>query len=218
MRRRTNRDSGLVPCRCQSGCSHTSWRDLPWGLLTGLSVCLPARILLKSQQAGRGSRRTARRRHSVATMSRPGIKTGHDTVSGFAGCPMAACSPDPSPVAGEDTSDDGEGDTATKVVLTDEEWRQLLTPEQYRVTRMKGTEPPFTGAYYDFHEEGVYHCVCCGNALFGSDHLRAGLILGTGLPVREPGRGGTNPRWVRRRDNLLPHLPRDRRPLGDRAD
>ena len=46
-----------------------------------------------------------------------------------------------------------------KVVKTDEEWRQLLIPEQYAVTRQKGTEPPFTGQYYDFHKEGIYRCI-----------------------------------------------------------
>jgi hypothetical protein len=62
------------------------------------------------------------------------------------------------------------GDNMTdKVVKTDEEWRQILTPEQYEVTRMKGTEPPFTGEFYDFHEQGTYICVCCGNELFSSE-------------------------------------------------
>lgn len=55
-----------------------------------------------------------------------------------------------------------------KVVKTDEEWRKELTPEQFRVTRQKGTERAFTGAYWDNHEEGVYYCVACGNALFDS--------------------------------------------------
>ena len=56
-----------------------------------------------------------------------------------------------------------------KVIKTDEEWRQLLTREQYEVTRQKGTEPAFTGKYYDFKQNGVYRCVCCGNNLFSSE-------------------------------------------------
>jgi len=56
-----------------------------------------------------------------------------------------------------------------KTVRTDEEWRKQLTPEQYAVTRRKGTEPAFTGKYWDNHESGVYRCVCCGNPLFQSE-------------------------------------------------
>lgn len=51
---------------------------------------------------------------------------------------------------------------------TDAEWRQLLSPEQYRVTREKGTEPAFSGKYWDCHDEGSFHCVCCGAPLFSS--------------------------------------------------
>ncbi|HEY6392244.1 MAG TPA: peptide-methionine (R)-S-oxide reductase MsrB [Bryobacteraceae bacterium] len=58
---------------------------------------------------------------------------------------------------------------ADKIVKADEEWRAQLTPDQYQVTRRKGTEPAFTGKYWNHHEDGAYSCVCCGNPLFQSD-------------------------------------------------
>ena len=66
-----------------------------------------------------------------------------------------------------------------KVKKTDEEWRKELSPEQYHVARQKGTEPAFTGKYWDNHRAGVYHCVCCGNDLFTSDTK---FESGTGWP------------------------------------
>jgi len=56
-----------------------------------------------------------------------------------------------------------------KVNISDEEWRQKLTPEQYRVARQKGTERPFTGKYHHSKEKGTYKCAACGNELFSSD-------------------------------------------------
>lgn len=56
-----------------------------------------------------------------------------------------------------------------KIHKTDEEWRAQLTPEQYHVTRQKGTEPAFSGALYHNHEDGAYQCVACGAKLFTSD-------------------------------------------------
>jgi len=61
------------------------------------------------------------------------------------------------------------GDMADKIVKTQEEWKRLLTPEQFHIARKKGTERPFTGAYWNSHEAGVYQCVCCGNDLFSSE-------------------------------------------------
>ncbi|KAF0209442.1 MAG: peptide-methionine (R)-S-oxide reductase MsrB [Actinomycetota bacterium] len=55
-----------------------------------------------------------------------------------------------------------------ETIHTDEEWARILTPEEYRVLRDAGTEPPFTGEYVDLDAHGIYRCRACGNALFDS--------------------------------------------------
>jgi peptide-methionine (R)-S-oxide reductase len=66
-----------------------------------------------------------------------------------------------------------------KMEKTDEKWKKTLTPEQYEICRLKGTERPFTGKYWNTKEEGVYRCVACGARLFGSDTK---FDSGTGWP------------------------------------
>lgn len=66
-----------------------------------------------------------------------------------------------------------------KIIKTDEEWQKQLTPEQFQVTRRKGTEPAFTGEYYAAKEKGIYRCVCCGADLFSSETK---YDSGTGWP------------------------------------
>ena len=89
---------------------------------------------------------------------------------------------DPSLVRLVDFSDSGKRIgivTTEKVIKSDEEWQRQLTPEQFAVTRKKGTEPAFTGKYYKLHDKGLYRCICCGNALFSSDTK---FESGTGWP------------------------------------
>jgi peptide-methionine (R)-S-oxide reductase len=71
---------------------------------------------------------------------------------------------------------------------TDEEWRRTLTPEQYRVLRQSGTERPFTGAYVNCHDDGIYRCAACSAQLFSSG---AKFDSGTGWPsFTEPAMAG----------------------------
>lgn len=66
-----------------------------------------------------------------------------------------------------------------KVRKTEQEWKEVLSPEQFQITRKKGTERAFTGKFWDHHEAGVYRCVCCENDLFRSETK---YESGTGWP------------------------------------
>jgi peptide-methionine (R)-S-oxide reductase len=63
----------------------------------------------------------------------------------------------------------GNKNVSDKIVRTDEEWKRLLTSEQYYILRQKGTERPFTGQYWDNHEDGVYLCAACEQELFRAE-------------------------------------------------
>jgi peptide-methionine (R)-S-oxide reductase len=69
--------------------------------------------------------------------------------------------------------------TVEKVVKTDADWKKQLTPPQYAIARRANTEFAFSGEYYNLHEDGIYRCVCCGNALFSSETK---FESGTGWP------------------------------------
>ena len=66
-----------------------------------------------------------------------------------------------------------------EIEKSDAEWREELTPEQFQICRQCGTEPAFSGAYWDCHDVGIYRCVCCGAALFDSE---AKFDSGSGWP------------------------------------
>lgn len=90
---------------------------------------------------------------------------------------LSACAQSKTETKSEPSSENTYQDE--KVVKTTEEWKAQLTPEQFYVTREKGTEQAFTGEYWDNHEPGIYSCVCCGLPLFDSDHK---FDSGTGWP------------------------------------
>ncbi len=91
---------------------------------------------------------------------------------------------------------------SAKIAKSDAEWRAQLTPLQYNVTRKMGTEPPFSGEYCASSQKGLYRCVCCRAALFGSD---AKFDSGDGWPAfTEP----TKPECLRTAEDLSWFEPR----------
>lgn len=74
---------------------------------------------------------------------------------------------------------EGNPEPDSRIEKTEKEWAQLLTPEQYRVARQKGTERPYSGAYCEAFDPGIYACVCCGTLLFDSVEK---FESGTGWP------------------------------------
>jgi peptide-methionine (R)-S-oxide reductase len=93
-----------------------------------------------------------------------------------------------------------------KVQRSEAEWKAQLTPEQYQVTRKKGTERAFTGEYWNEHREGTYRCVCCGAELFRSGDK---FESGTGWPsFVQPAAGGAveerdDRSWFMRRTEVV---------------
>jgi peptide-methionine (R)-S-oxide reductase len=121
-------------------------------------------VLWRNLTEGHGGRKHNAIRHAV------GIRTpGSPTVRTLFDAPS---------YKGTNTPD-GTRNIMDRIEKTDDEWRRELTPEQFRVARQKGTEPAFTGAYWDSKETGIYRCVACGLPLFSSETK---YESGTGWP------------------------------------
>ncbi|MGC0773861.1 MAG: peptide-methionine (R)-S-oxide reductase MsrB [Candidatus Acidiferrum sp.] len=119
---------------------------------------------------------------STATLGAYGLLLGVQRACQFALADNKPAKSDPGPVQIVKFADDGtrlDVAAVAKLIKNDAEWRRSLTSDEFDVTRRADTERPFSGAYYDNHNPGLYRCICCGNALFSSDTK---FDSGTGWP------------------------------------
>ena len=113
-------------------------------------------------------------------MNRRAVLFGLATTAVGVACKAVASGPRPgSGSAGQKGAGMAGTETADKVVKTDEEWKKVLTPQQYHVLREKGTERAFTGETWDNHAKGTYVCAACAKELFSSETK---FESGTGWP------------------------------------
>jgi peptide-methionine (R)-S-oxide reductase len=118
----------------------------------------------------------------TATLGAYGLLIGVQRACRFALADNQPAKSDSAPVKIVSFADDGTRlgvETVPKVVKTDADWRHALSSDEFDVTRRADTERAFSGAYYNNHAQGLYRCVCCGNALFSSDTK---FDSGTGWP------------------------------------
>ena len=118
----------------------------------------------------------------TATLGAYGLLIGVQRACRFALADDKPAKTDPSPVQIVRFADDGTRlgvETVSKVSKSDADWRKLLSSDAFDVTRKADTERAFSGEYYNNHEPGFYHCICCANALFSSDTK---FDSGTGWP------------------------------------
>lgn len=101
-------------------------------------------------------------------------------VLAFGGCGQTCLADDETTRDGTTATAETDADAPPeKVIKSDAEWQRILTRSQFYVTRMKGTEPPFSGAYVNYHGKGTFACVGCGTTLFDA---RTKFNSGTGWP------------------------------------